>query len=120
MIAVFFVLLGIMFLSSSTFNTIFMFLLAEFFLFSYVAAKKIQSAFEEKPDGLNLFLDRLPLVLFAIFLSVFGLIMLFIISDKYLFVKYILLFQIIIFDLWLFFIETIKTYLLNPLPKNIK
>ncbi len=118
-IAFLFMSIGIVFLKTSLFTMLAMGLLSEFLVFSYLAANKLETAIERKTNKVNEFLEKIPIVLLAIIMSSLGLILLFLISDDHLFTKYILLFQIVIFDLWVFFIETIKTHLINTLPENI-
>lgn len=118
-IAFLFMLIGVVFFKTSLFTILAMGLLSEFLVFSYLAANKLETAIERKTNKVNELLEKTPIVLLAIMMSSVGLILLFLISDYHLFTKYILLFQIVIFDLWVFFIETIKTHLINTLPENI-
>lgn len=110
---------GIIFIPFSLFTTIALFLLAEFIFLSFLAARKLEAFIEKKSNFASEMLERIPLVLIATLLTIFGFLQLFIISDNHLFTKYILLFQPIMFDLWVFFIETIKTHLVYPLTEKI-
>ncbi|EKE20875.1 MAG: Dolichol-p-glucose synthetase, (Glycosyltransferase), partial [uncultured bacterium] len=117
--AIFFLLTGIILVRMSLFTTLSMFLLAEFLVLSFLAAIKLETAIQKKTNKMNEWLEKMPIVLMATIMSSVGLLLLFLISDYHLFTKYILLFQIVLFDLWVFFIETIKTHLVNPLPEKI-
>lgn len=119
LLALVIIVAGLFFVTFSVFTTLALFLFAEFLIFSYLAAIKLESAVMKTENKINIWLGKLPLVLFSVLITTLGAILLFTISDKHLFTKYILLFQIVLFDLWLFFIETIKTHLINPLPDNI-
>lgn len=110
-----FIFLGILLLPSSINSTIGMFLFAEFFFLSYLITKRLESAIYRKSNNITSFTDRMPLVFFAVIITVFGFLQIFFISDKYTIFKYILLFHAVLFDLWLFFNETIKTHLVNSL-----
>lgn len=117
--AFFLFILGILFIPISLFTTIAIFLFAEFLILSYLAAVKLQTVILHSSNKISMLLDKLPLLLLGVVVTIFGLLQLFIISDDHLFTKYILFYQAVMFDLWLFFIETIKTHLVNPLPDKI-
>jgi glycosyltransferase involved in cell wall biosynthesis len=112
-------LIGLIFLPVSLFTTIAMTLFAEFWLLSYLLTKKLEEALSREANPISSWLDRIPLVFIAVIVTFLGFLQLFIISDYHLFTKYILFFQMILFDFWLFFIETIKTHLIHPLPDKI-
>ncbi len=114
--AVLLFILGIIFIPISLFTTIAIFLFCEFLVLSYLVAVKLQSIIFRSENKISRLLDKLPLLLCGILVTIFGLVQLFVISDDHLFTKYIFFYQAVIFNLWLFFIETIKTYLVNPLP----
>lgn len=114
--AVLLFILGILFIPISLFTTIAIFLFCEFLVLSYLVAVKLQSVIFQSENKISKLLDKLPLLLSGILVTLFGLVQLFVISDAHLFTKYILFYQAVMFNLWLFFIETIKTYLVNPLP----
>jgi glycosyltransferase involved in cell wall biosynthesis len=118
-IALSFIIAGLAYIKYSVFTTIAFGLFAEFFVMAYLIAWKIQSAVTGVPNRISIYLDRTPLLLTGIVLSIAGIASLLLISDNHLYTKYILVFQVILFDLWLFFIETIKTYLINRLPEKI-
>lgn len=117
--AFFLFILGIILIPISLFTTIATFLFSEFLVLSYLVAVKLQAIILQSENKISNLLDRLPLLLCGIFITFFGLLQLLIISDDHLFTKYILFYQAVMFDLWLFFIETIKTHLLNPLSDKI-
>ena len=110
---------GIIFIPFSLFTTIAFFLIAEFIFMSYLAVRKLEAYIDKEPNFVSKILEKIPLVLIATLVSIFGFFQLLIISDQHLFTKYIFLSQPIMFDLFVFFIETIKTYLVNPLPEKI-
>lgn len=112
-------ILGILFIPTSLFTTIAVFLFTEFLVLSYLVAVKLQTVILHSSNKISILLDKLPLLLLGLAATVFGLLQLFIISDEHLFTKYILFYQSVMFDLWLFFMETIKTHLVNPLPDKI-
>lgn len=117
-IALLLILIGLSVVKTSLFTTIALFLFAEFFIFSFLATKLLEGAIEHESNWVTKVLNRLPLVAIAVFGTAAGLTQLFIISDEHLFTKYILLYQSVMFDLWLFFVETIKTHIVNRLPKQ--
>lgn len=117
--AFFLFVLGILFIPISLFTTIATFLFAEFLILSYLVAVKLQAIILQSESKISNLLDKLPLLLLGVITTILGLLQLFIISDEHLFTKYILFYQAVMFDLWLFFIETIKTHLVNPLPDKI-
>lgn len=117
--AFFLFILGIVFIPISLFTTIATFLFAEFLVLSYLVAVKLQAVILQSTNKISMQLDKLPLLLLGLIITVLGLLQLFIISDNHLFTKYILFYQAMMFDLWLFFMETIKTHLVNPLPDKI-
>ncbi len=119
LIAVFLLSLGIFALNWSIFTTIAMFLFSELSFFSYLALSKLQQAIEKKSNNIVSLIEQIPLVLTGVIITIGGFISMFLISDAHLFTKYIILSQVVIYDLWLFFIETIKTHLVNPLPEKI-
>lgn len=107
------------FISSSPFTSIALFLFAEFLFFACLAAVCLSSAIDKKMSSVVLLLQRIPFVFLGILMSFFGFISLFFISDDHLFTKYIIVFQIVLYDLWLFFYETIRTHLVNSMPEQI-
>lgn len=117
-IALLLILLGLSIVKTSLFTTIALFLFAEFFILSFLATKILEGAIEHESNWVTKLLNRLPLVAIAVFGTAAGLVQLFIISDEHLFTKYIFLYQSVMFDLWLFFIETVKTHIVNRLPKQ--
>ena len=113
------IIIGFLFIFKSLFTTIAMILFAEFWVLSYLALQKLRYVINKTSNPINDFIDRFPLAFIASVLTVSGILQLFVISDSHLFTKYILLFQAVLIDLWIFFIETIKTHLVNPLPDKI-
>lgn len=113
------IIIGFLFILKSLFTTIAMILFAEFWVLSYLALQKLRYVINKTSNPINDFIDRFPLAFIASVLTLSGILQLFVISDNHLFTKYILLFQVVLLDLWIFFIETIKTHLVNPLPEKI-
>lgn len=114
-----FILAAIFYFQYSLFTTIVLGLYAEFLIFSYLIAKRLQAVIEKKQNRISDILDRVPFVIIAVVGTLLGFLQLVIIPDTHIFTKYILFFQVVLFDLWLFFLETIKTHLVNPLPERI-
>lgn len=113
-----FLIMGTLILPFSLFTTIALFLIAEFFFFSYLAVRILEAAIQKETNFVSLILARTPTVKFAIVITFLGFLQLVIISDNHLFTKFILLFQAIFFDLWLFFVETVNTHIVNRLPET--
>lgn len=114
-----FILIGFVTYNVSLFTTIAMFLIAEFIFLSYLVAIALESAIQKNNNFIAGLLERVPIVLIAIIQSLFGFSLLFLISDFHLFTKYIILFQTVLFDFWVFTIEIIRTHLINPLPEKV-
>lgn len=114
-ITLIFIFLGFYFLPLSTHSAISMFLFAEFFFLAYLVTKRLESAIYKTADKLSNLIDRAPLVLISVVFTSLGFIQILVIPDTYSIFKYIFLFQVVLFDLWLFFIETVKTHLVNTL-----
>lgn len=109
------ILIGIVSSYFSLFTTISMSLLAEFFILSYLSAKKLISAADQRTNYVVQILDKFPLVFIGVLVNIIGFALIFIISDNHLFTKYIILSQIVMYNLWLFFIETVQSFLANRL-----
>lgn len=118
-ITISFLLLAVIFMPISSNITISLSLFAEFFLLSYLVTKKLESAIYRVQNNIASFIDKIPLVFIAVIITSVGFVQIFLIPDKYAILKYIFLFQVILFDLWLFFVETIKTHLVNSLVSDI-
>lgn len=114
--AVILAVIGIIFIPFSLFTTIAFFLIAEFFMFSYLAAQMLESAIQKESNIVSTFIAKTPTVKIAIVITFLGFLQLLFVSDSHIFTKYILLFQAVLFDLWLFFVETINTHIVNRLP----
>ncbi len=118
-LAIFVIIFGLIILKYSLFTTLAMFLFAEFLILSFCVAMKLSAVIDKKDNRISLLINKLPLVLIGAIITLFGIINLIIITDAHLFTKYIILFQVVLFDLWLFFIETINTHLVNPLKDDL-
>lgn len=110
--------IGIIFSYFSLFTTIAMSLLAEFLILAYLAAKKLESAMNHSDNFVVGILNNIPLVFIGALLTTLGFILMFVISDNHLFTKYIILSQVVMYDLWLFFIETVQSFLTNRLEQS--
>ena len=111
-----FFILGILEIPNSIFNFLALSLISELFFFCFLATKKLEAAIEGAPNLVSSKLEKFPLVLAGIAITILGLVQLFLISDSHLFIKYFFLSQVILFDIWLFFVETIDTHIKNRLP----
>jgi glycosyltransferase involved in cell wall biosynthesis len=117
-LAAFFFGLSLIFLHYSLFTTIALNLFTEFLILSYLLVCKLESGIWKTHNIVNDWLNKTPLVLIGLIINLIGLLAIFLISDRHLYTKYILVFQVVIYDLWLFFIETINTHLINVLPEK--
>lgn len=107
--------IAILFLPHSIFTTIALLLFSEFVFLSYLVTKKIEEVVTFKENWVSAWLEKLPLVLIGVVITILGLLTLFLISDQHLYTKYIVFFQVVLYDLWLFFIETVKTHMVHVL-----
>jgi glycosyltransferase involved in cell wall biosynthesis len=106
-------------LSSTIFNTMHYFfvstILSEFLVYSYLVLKKLEAAISKVDNFTNQFLNSLPLVFIGILFWPIIMFFLFYLPASLITLKYAMLFQIVIYSIWLFFIETINTHLINQL-----
>jgi hypothetical protein len=115
LVALLFILLGYGASINSIFTSITFFLYAESVFFAYIITKRIGAATQDSSNGITRLIDRAPRIIIGIVLNITVIISLFIISDDYLHLKYILLFQVVLFNVWLYFDETIKTYIVDSI-----
>lgn len=93
-----------------------MILFAQLWLYSFLALKKLQAAITDSTNSVVDWLDRQPLVIIGLVGSGLGLISLpLLLQTNHPIVLYIVVFQCVVYDLWLFFIETINTHLVKKL-----
>ena len=91
-------------------------LLAGSMFLSVLAAKMLNYAIDNRQSRMIRAINRLPIVMYAILLTVLSFVALFVIPDKHLGTKLAIVSAVIVFDVWVFLIETIKTHLVNRLP----
>lgn len=115
MAAVIALLLALVSFSFSAVNALSWILLGEFFSFSFLILKKLEEAISNQPNRISMLLDNVPLVIIGIFFSSIAIVQLLVLPEQYSMMKMFVLAQVLFFDTWLFFIETIKTHLINPL-----
>ncbi len=114
-----FVLGFILFFSSKNIHFLIIFtFIGEFILFSYLALKKMEFAITKKCNLISDLLNKLPLVGIGISLMTISFFSPFVFMGKYMEIKYLLLFESLFYGIWLFFIETIKTHMINLLPEK--
>lgn len=88
-----------------------------FMLFlSLLALDLLTSAIEKKQTPISIFLSKFTIIQAAILISGTVIASLFVVPDEHMGTKLILASSLVIFFHWLFFIETIKTQLVNRLP----
>ena len=88
-------------------------------LLSTLVAKLIMYTLNQKKDFILQVLEKFPVVRVATVFSFLGMIQFFILPGNYVLLKTIFLSAVILYDLWVFFIETIKTHLVSSLPDHI-
>ncbi len=90
-------------------------LLSEFFSFSFLILKELEEAMTNRPNRISHFLNGIPLVVIGIIFTTFAIAQLLVLPGQYSMIKIFVIAQVLFFDIWLFFIETIKTHLISPL-----
>lgn len=93
-------------------------LFGQFIFFSYLSLKQLEAAIIKRSNIVSELLDSLPLVGIGIFLLILSIILTFFVRDNMILVSYLLVFESIFYGIWLFFIETIRTHMINLLPEN--
>jgi hypothetical protein len=94
-------------------------LLAGTLFLSLLALKMLQFAIEGKESRLIKLVRKFPITPIGIFLTIMIFFLLFLIPDIHLGTKLLLASAVIIFDMWIFLMETIETHLINRLPDSI-
>ena len=95
------------------------FMLAIVLAFSLVAAKMLNFAINKEESKIVRLINKLPLVFIVIMVNLITIISFFYLSDNYLKYEIVLAGTVILLDMWIFLIETIKTHLINPLPEKM-
>jgi len=112
----FFAILTGIFVKTSFGISFFFALLTGALFLSILAIKILHDAIEGTQSRVLRFIQKFPIVPLAIFITILGFIQLFLIADQHLGTKLFISSTVIIFDMWVFLIETIKTHLVNRLP----
>lgn len=102
----------------SIFSSLALVLFSEFLVAAYVLTLQLEAAINQQVNAVTQVVDKWPLVLIGVVLHIVSFLGLIVISDQHLFTKYILVFQVVLYDLWLYAIETIKTHISNSLTKS--
>lgn len=110
-----FACLTTIFLGRSFGITFFFALLTGALFLSILAVKMLHFAIEGIRSSALALVRKLPIVSLAIIVTILGFIQLFLIPEEHLGTKLFISSAVIIFDMWVFLIETIKTHLLNRL-----
>lgn len=117
--AVFFLMLSGLFVKSF-FSLSFLFLMLSFvIIFSSIAAKMINFAVNKEESLVARLLNRMQVVFIVFVLNIVVLVFLLILEERYIEIKIVISGVIILLDMWIFLIETIKTHLVNRLPESI-
>ena len=114
-----FLTLALVFLSKLFWLAFFFGLLAGTLFLSLLALKMLQFAIEGKESRLIRFVRKFPITPIGIFLTAVIFVLLFLIPDFHLGTKLFLASAVIIFDMWVFLMETIETHLINRLPEKL-
>ena len=120
MVFLLFLILALAFLPRLFGLAFFFGLLAGALFLSLLALKMLQFAIEGTQSRTLRIAQKLPIVPLAILLTSLGFIQLFLIEEKHLGTKLFISSIVIIFDMWVFLIETIKTHLINRLPDTLE
>jgi len=109
------------FLSKRSFDlTFFSALLSGSLFLSILAAKMLNYAIDKRESRMIKVMNKIPLVSLAILTTLFSFFLLLFIPNKFLGTKLFIISAAVIFNIWVFLIETIKTHLVNTLPEKIK
>lgn len=110
-----FACLTTIFIGKSFGITFFFALLTGALFLSILAVKMLHFAMEGTRSSALALVRKLPIVSLAIMVTILGFIQLFLIPEEHLGTKLFISSAVIIFDMWVFLIETIKTHLVNRL-----
>ncbi len=87
---------------------------------SFLAAKLLNFVIDGKKNLLISKMESIPFVQLGIIFTLFVIFSLFYFPDKeYLPEKLVIISVAMIYNIWLFLVETIKTHLINPLPESV-
>lgn len=114
-----FLIIAVVILPKSFGVAFFFGLLTEALLLSLLALKMLQFAIEGKESRLIKLVRKLPITPIGILVTIIAFAFLFIIPDIHLGTKLLLASAAIIFDVWVFLMETIETHLINRLSESI-
>ncbi len=112
----FLIFVAMVFLKNSFHLFFFFMLLAIALIFSYLAAKILNFAINDTASRLADLIQKVSIVALAIFLTILVFLLLLVLPTRYSELKIIIVSIIMIFNMWVFLIETIKTHLINRLP----
>ncbi len=115
----FLALVALISLRGSFFTSFFFVLFAIALFFSYLAAKMLNFAINGEGSLIVNAIQKLSIVLLAVILTLVALIFVLVIPSGYSELKIISISIVMIFDVWVFLIETIKTHLINRLPDHL-
>lgn len=115
----FFAILTGIFVKTSFGISFFFALLTGALFLSILAVKMLHYAIEGTQSRVLRLIQKLPIVPLAIIVTILGFIQLFLIPEEHLGTKLFISSIVIIFDMWVFLMETIKTHLVNVLPERI-
>lgn len=118
LLVILFGILTIYFLKKSFDLTYFFALLSGSLFLSIIAAKILNFAIDKRESRMIRIVNKLPIVFLAVVLTVLSFLALFVIPNTHLGTKLFIISAVIIFDVWVFLIETIKTHLINSLNRR--
>lgn len=102
---------------NKSFDLVYFFALLSGSIFlSVLAAKMLNYAVNGRSSRIITFINKLPVVIIAILMTMVSFVALFLIPAEHLGTKLAITAAVMIFDVWVFLIETIKTHLVNRLP----
>jgi len=111
-----FIVFGVLFLSFNKLVSLFFIMTAITLFFCALAAILIKDSLDKNESKISIVLTKLPLVKIAFISFSSALIMFFLYPNDYVLVKFLLLNVTLVYCIWVFFLETIKTHLINKLP----
>lgn len=112
-----FIILALLLVKSNLGLSLFCLLAAITLFFCTLAAKLLNYVIDDKTNLTISLINTIPLVPLVVIAFIFGFMQFFIFSERYLFVQMLLLNIIFVACIWVFFIETIKTHLMNKLSR---
>lgn len=94
-------------------------LFSQFIFFSYLSLRQLEAAISKNPNKVSTKLDSLPLVGIGILLLITSFSLMLFVDGSLILISYLLVFESIFYGIWIFFIETIRTHMINLLPEEI-